>query len=250
MTPLWNLAFFLTALLYSSAGLGGASAYLAYLSIAGIDYRFVPALALVMSITSTLTSSINWIKYFRRSLIPIVAVSAPAAFIGGKIRLDEKTFDIAVSVLLTFIGATMIAPPEKLIKLRKETDDDVTKKSSKTKKYLLIFIMSPILGFVAGAIGIGGGVFLLPLLYLSGIADEKQAASAGTVFILVNSVFGFIGHIIKLKYVPLDLILFPTLSVILGAFIGSYVSSKVLDPRLVKVLFGLILIFIAVINLL
>lgn len=237
MNPIWNIIFFITAFLFSSAGLGGASAYLAYLSLAGVMYNLVPIYALILNVISTLISSINWFKHMKKIIFPIILFSSPAAFLGGLLKIDEKTFKILTALVLISIGIIMISPIEKKKEFQK----------LRSPRYFIILPLSSFFGFIGGMIGIGCGVFLIPLLYLTKTADEKSSASAGTAFILVNSIFGLIGHALKNKNIEISPLIQPAISVATGAFIGSYISSKKLPPKLVKRLFGIIVIFIAVI---
>ncbi|MCX7734426.1 MAG: TSUP family transporter [bacterium] len=243
MNPLWNIIFFITALLYSSGGLGGASAYLAYLSVAGIEYKYIPAYALILSIISTFTSSFNWIKHSKKMIIPIILFSIPTSFLGGTIKIQKEVFTVlSASVLLT-IGIIMLIPIEKI---RKKNDQS---SGTSPLKYIYILPLSALFGLIGGIIGIGCGVFLFPLLYLTGTANEKESASAGTIFILANSVFGLAGHLTKLKELPIGIIVPPAISVILGAFVGSYFAANKLPPRLVKIIFAVVVIIIAIIML-
>lgn len=235
MSLIWNLIFFITALLYSSAGLGGASAYLAYLSLAHIDYNLIPIYALILSIISTTISSMNWFKHVRKIVIPIILVSTPSAFVGGLLKISEKVFIIITSLVLISIGILMLYPVEKKIRFKIFQNTSV------------ILLFSSFFGFLGGMIGIGCGVFLVPLLYLTGKAKEKEAASAGTIFILANSIFGLVGHLVKIKNIQLDPIIQPAISVALGAFTGSYIASNKLPSKLVKKIFGTIVILIALI---
>lgn len=233
---IWNFIFFITAFLYSSAGLGGASAYLAYLSLARIEYKLIPVYALTLNIISTTISSINWLKHARKIVIPIILVSTPAAFTGGLLKISEKTFIIITSLVLIIVGILMLYPIEKKIKFKI------------SQNLFVILFFSALFGFLGGMIGIGCGVFLVPLLYLTGTAKEKEAASAGTIFILANSIFGLVGHWVKIKSIQTDLIIQPAISVAIGAFTGSYIASNKLPPKLVKNLFGIIVILIALIS--
>lgn len=246
MSFLWNIIFFITALLYSSGGLGGASAYLAYLSVAGIEYKYIPAYALILSIISTFTSSFNWIKHSKKMIIPIILFSTPTSFLGGTINIQKETFTILSASVLITIGIIMLIPIEKI---RKKNDYSLGE-NLRPLKYIYILPFSALFGFIGGIIGIGCGVFLFPLLYLTGTANEKESASAGTIFILANSVFGLAGQLTKLKELPIGVIVPPAISVILGAFVGSYFAANKLSPRIVKITFGIVVIMIAIIMLL
>ncbi len=238
MLYFWHIIFFLTAFFYSAAGLGGASAYLAYFSLMEIEYNLIPSSALTLSILSTITSTINWWRagYMRKIIIPIVLVSSPPAFIGGRIKINENLFSIILISILLAVGVIMLVP-----KWGKKTS------IGKAWRYTILFSSSAILGFLGGAIGIGCGVFLVPIVYFLGFLDEKESASAGSFFILINSIFGLVGHISKLSF-DLTFALSFAIPVAAGAFLGSTISAKKIPPNAVKKIFASVIISIAVIK--
>jgi len=287
----WFLIFLTTAFFYSSSGMGGASAYLAYLSIMGIPHKLIPSSALSLSVFSSAISTFNWIRagYFRKLNILIVVFSSPFAFLGGLMRISEKTFNIIISLVLISAGILMLARDtrkvvvgEESIKREeekgtetKETGENSGKQINdklrneinehkKTKSYFIsdlkeeikkvglkkIFILLPFssaLGFFGGLIGIGCGVFLFPLVYYLGIMNEKESATAGAFFIFINSVSGLIGHIAK-SSIDFPLIMKFLIPVIIGAFLGSRISSTRFPQIMVRRIFSSVVISIGVIK--
>jgi len=242
---IWVLIFFITAFFYSASGLGGASAYLAYFSIMKVDYTHIPATALFLSVISTFTSTINWMreKYLNKNTIPFLIVSVPSAFLGGKIKLSEQTFNILLIITLLVVGVLMFKPENKNKENRKIQQENAIIK----RKIILALPISASIGFVSGIIGIGGGVFLIPVIYAMGIMDYKYASATGTIFIFLNSISGFFGQITK-QPPDIKLILKFSVPVILGAFSGSFLSSKKFSERLVKKIFGGVVISLALIK--
>jgi hypothetical protein len=237
----WLFVFFITSFFYSSTGLGGASAFLAYLSIMKIDYKIIPSLALFLSIISSLTSSIIWIKSgnFNKKTIPFIIFSSPAAFLGGKLTIQEKTFNILLIITLVSVGVSMF------FERNKSEKDDVEEKG--LLEWLIALFLSSAIGFFSGIVGIGGGIFLIPLLVKLKFMSQKEASAAGAVFILINSISGFIGQSSKIKPDIYNIAKF-SVPVILGAFFGSYISSTKLKPSTIKKVFGSVLIFISLLK--
>jgi uncharacterized membrane protein YfcA len=242
---IWMLIFFITAFFYSASGLGGASAYLAYFSIMKVDYTHIPATALFLSVISTFTSTINWIreKYINKTAIPFLIVSVPSAFLGGKIKLSEQTFNILLIITLLIVGILMFKPESKNRENGKIQQNITTTK----KKIILALPISAAIGFVSGTIGIGGGVFLIPIIYGMGIMDYKYASATGAIFIFLNSISGLFGQITK-QTPDINLILKFSAPVISGAFLGSFLSSKKFSANLVKKIFGGVVILLTLIK--
>ena len=251
ISVVWMLIFLITSFFYSSSGMGGASAFLAYFSIMGIPYEIIPSSALFLSVFSSAITTFNWIKagYFRKINIAIVLSSSPFAFLGGIVRIEEETFNIAVSLTLISVGILML-----LRKSGEKGENDVRPQESNpdkresAKKLFILFLLSCALGFFGGLIGIGCGVFLFPLVYLLGIMNEKESATAGAFFILINSIFGLAGHITKSSF-HLGFALKFLFPVAVGAFFGSRLSSRKFSQNTVRIIFSIVIISIGVIKL-
>ena len=220
------IGFFVVALLYSSVGFGGGSSYLALLSLTSISFVEYRAIALICNI---LVVSVGTFLYAKKEfldwkkVIPIVVLSIPMAFIGGYINVDKTFF-------LILLGSTLIVAA--ILMLSK-------KSNSKSKKNTTIksVIIGGFIGFISGLVGIGGGIFLSPFLHLSNWDTVKKIAATSSFFILVNSVSGLIGQIqnpiFKLN-IPLVFILAG--AVFVGAQIGSRISLKYINPRVLKIM--------------
>lgn len=237
----WLFVFFITAFFYSSTGLGGASAFLAYFSMMKIDYKIIPSLALFLSVISSLTSSIIWIRSgnFNKKTIPLIIFSFPASFLGGKVIVQERTFNILLIITLVSVGVSL------LFERNKSEKNNVKEKGP--LEWLIALFLSSAIGFFSGIVGIGGGIFLIPLLVKMKFMNQKEASAAGAVFILVNSISGFIGQATKVKPDIYSIAKF-SIPVILGAFLGSYISSTKLKPSTIKKIFGSILLFISLLK--
>ena len=155
-----SILFFVTALLYASVGFGGGSTYLALLLIWNVPYYIFPVIALVCNIFVVSGNSFNYIKagnFNFKLLFPYLIGSIPFAFIGGSLEIDKNIFELFLFLVLVFAGIMLLLN-------FKSYDDKIT-----TYNKISIFISMPIgafLGFVSGVVGIGGGIFLSPILFL------------------------------------------------------------------------------------
>lgn len=227
--PLLIAAFFITALLYASVGFGGGSTYNALLALAGVDYRVLPLIALSCNIVVVAGSTI---RFARAGVTPwrgalfLTALAAPAALLGGLTPIGEGAFLSILGASLLLTAATMLLPVA-------ETGDEPAKWAK-----AIPFIAAPI-GYLAGLVGIGGGIFLAPLLHLARWNNARAIAATASVFILVNSLFGLAGQMLKggegrfLAAVDVGLPLI--VAVAIGGQIGSLLALKFLPQRWIRV---------------
>ena len=232
-----SILFFVTAILYASVGFGGGSTYLALLFIWGIPYYIFPVIALSCNIIVVSGNCFNYIRAGNlnlKLLIPYLLGSVPMAFIGGTLPVDKEIFEILLFFVLSIAGILL------LINFR--SYDDKENNGKKIPKLILILI-GAILGFVSGIVGIGGGIFLSPILFLIRAAKPKHIVTTASMFILINSVSGIIGQLTK-SYVLNDIkdywILL--LVVLIGGQIGNFLNLKIFSTRiLILVTSGLVL---------
>jgi uncharacterized membrane protein YfcA len=227
--------FFAASMLYSSVGHGGASAYLAILVLAGFSREAIAPTVLVLNILVTLLGSINYYRagYFDlRLLLPFILTSIPAAFLGGSMRVSEKTFS-------AILGLALLAAALRFIIFTKP----IIGKKDLPQKFLF-GVGLPVgagLGFLAGLIGIGGGIFLSPLLLLMGWTDAKKAAAVSAGFIVLNSLSGLTAHLFKgaVDWFQLGIL---AVTVMIGGGIGSYSGAFRLLPVTLQRLLGVVLL--------
>ena len=230
--------FFLTALLYGAAGFGGGSTYNALLVLAGTDYRAVPVIALAGNILVVTVGSwrfarsghVDW-----RRIWPLFVLSIPFAWLGGRLVVAEIVFVGLLASSLLVAGLLMLWQPL----WEKEAP-------SASRSRWLEPVAGGALGFLAGVVGIGGGIFLAPLLYMLRWGPPKAIAGTSAVFILANSLAGLAGQLAKggegaalAAYWPL----FP--AVLAGGLIGSTLGSGRLDPKYVRILTALLILYVA-----
>jgi uncharacterized membrane protein YfcA len=236
-----SILFFITAILYSSVGFGGGSTYLALMLIWDIPYYIFPIIALFCNIIVVTGNSVNYIKSGNlnlKLLTPYLFGSIPFAFIGASISIEKELFEILLFVVLFIAGIFL------LIESKSFNEDQI--KLKQIPKILSIFVGS-IIGFVSGIVGIGGGIFLSPFLFLMKAGHPKHIVTSASLFILINSIFGVIGQLTKdtvfnevLSYWPLFL------SVFIGGQIGNFLNIKFLSNKTLTLITSLLVIFVAI----
>tara|TARA_X000000368_G_scaffold227782_1_gene179828 strand:+ start:361 stop:1107 length:747 start_codon:yes stop_codon:yes gene_type:complete len=236
-----TIFFFITAILYSSVGFGGGSTYLALMLIWGIPFYIFPIIALFCNIIVVSGNSINFIRSGNlniKLLIPYLIGSIPFAFIGGSIPIEKEFFEILLFITLIIAGFFL------LMESKSFNQNEI--KINNIPKIFSVIIGS-IIGFISGLIGIGGGIFLSPLLFLIKAGYPKHITSTASLFILINSIFGIAGQLTKnislsefLNYWPLFVV------VLIGGQIGSNLNIKFLSNRILAVTTSLLVIFVAV----
>ncbi len=226
--------FFIVALLYSSVGHGGASGYLALFAIFGIVSPYLAPIALTLNVIVASTSFSMYKRegYFSaRLLLPFIVTSIPAAFIGGWIQITDELFALLLGLILLLTGIRMLFFP----KIGQKTD--VTDKTI----WMLGIPIGLVLGGIAGMIGIGGGVFLSPIILMLGWADVKRTAAVASAFIVLNSVSGLTGHVIR-GNVMLEPLLLIGGFVVAGGLLGSYMGAKLVTQRQLQIALGIVLV--------
>ena len=236
-----SIFFFITAILYSSVGFGGGSTYLALMLIWDIPYYIFPVIALFCNIIVVSGNSINYVKSGNLSfnfLFPYLIGSIPFAFFGASLPLTKELFEILLFVILVVAGIFL------LVESKSFNNNDI--RINQVPKILSIIIGS-VIGFISGIVGIGGGIFLSPILFLMKAGYPKQIAATASFFILINSIFGVAGQLTKdvvfdefLNFWPLFL------SVLIGGQIGNYLNIKFLSNKTLAFITSLLVIFVAV----
>ena len=235
-----SILFFVTALIYSSVGFGGASTYLALLLLWGVPYHIFPIVALACNIIVVSGNSFNYSRVGNlniKLLFPYLLGSIPFAFIGGSIQIEKELFEIILFFVLGIAGVLLL--------INSKSYDD----NSANYKALPIYISSligVILGFVSGIVGIGGGIFLSPILYLFRVAKPKHITTAVSLFILINSIFGLFGQLSKnLNLFEFKEFLYLLLAVFIGGQLGNFVNLKLLSSKILALITSLLVIFVA-----
>ena len=236
-----SILFFITAILYSSVGFGGGSTYLALLLIWGVPYTIFPIIALSCNIIVVSGNCYNYIRAGNlnlKLLIPYLIGSIPLAFIGGTLPIEKKFFEILLFLVLSLAGCLL------LINFRSYDDKQ---ESYKNIPFLVSVIIGGILGFISGIVGIGGGIFLSPILFLIRVARPKHIITAASLFILINSVFGIIGQLTKnLNFSEVYSFFYLLIAVLIGGQIGNYLNLKIFPTRLLALITSGLVLFVAI----
>ena len=236
-----SILFFVTALIYSSVGFGGGSTYLAILLIWGVPYTIFPVIALVCNIIVVSGNSINFLRSKNINfnlLFPYLIGSIPFAFIGGSITIEKSLFEILLFCVLFVAGIFL------LIESKSFSEEKI--KINQIPKLISISIGS-IIGFISGIVGIGGGIFLSPLLFLMKAGYARHITSSASLFILINSIFGIAGQLTKDQILDQVIIYWPLfLSVLVGGQIGSVLNIKFLPNKILALLTSFLVIFVAI----
>lgn len=235
------LLFFITALLYASVGFGGGSTYTALLVLFGANYLIIPIVSLACNII--VVSGNSW-RYGRAGLIslkriwPFLVLSVPLAWIGGRIVINETYFIGLLALSLLFAGMSLL--------LKKKTNGTIKPKDN---SLIINASIGAGLGLLSGIVGIGGGIFLAPILHHFKWGRPKEIAALCSVFILVNSVSGLLGQFMKLDTLSLVTqanpywLLAPM--VFIGGFTGNKLSLKVFSENTVRRTTALLVLFVA-----
>jgi uncharacterized membrane protein YfcA len=234
--PFWiPICFFLIALFYSMVGFGGGSSYLAILVLAGLHYQDVPPTALVCNLIVTGGGCRHFYRagHFKlKNVLPFIMLSIPMAYVGGRISVDKDLFCVLLGIALLAVAMRMFLPSERF-----ENAKDISWKQA----WMIGLPLGALLGFLAGLAGIGGGIFLSPLLLLMRWVNIKEAAASASFFIVVNSLSGLAGQLQK-SAAHLEWILPLGLAVFLGGQIGSRMGAyQIPKLRLQQLLAGLVL---------
>ena len=236
-----SFLFLLTATLYSSVGFGGGSTYLALLLIWDIPYLIFPVIALFCNIIVVSGNCINYIKAGNinlKILTPYLISSVPLAFIGGSISIDKNFFEILLFIILALAGIMLL--------LKFKSFDKKIETYNKIPKIVAILIGGTI-GFISGVVGIGGGIFLSPILLLVRVDSAKNIATAASLFILINSISGLTGQFTKASVINEVYSYWPLfLLVLLGGLLGNYLNLKIFPTRILALVTSALVIFVAI----
>ena len=236
-----SILFFVTAILYSSVGFGGGSTYLALLLIWGIPYQIFPIIALSCNIIVVSGNSFNYIRAGNlnlKLLLPYLIGSIPLAFIGGSLPVEKKFFEILLLIVLSVAGLLLL--------FKFKSYDDKEENYRKIPIIISIFI-GGILGFVSGVVGIGGGIFLSPILFLIRAAKPNHIITTASLFILINSLSGIIGQLTKSSVLSeIQNYWFLLLAVLIGGQIGNFLNLKIFPTRILALVTAGLVLFVAI----
>jgi uncharacterized protein len=236
------VAFLLVAFLYASVGFGGGSTYTALLIEAGLAWELVPPVSLMCNIVVVAGGVYHFHKAGHLDLkfsFPLIATSIPAAFLGGYVRLSESLFLLILGLALLAAGTLLLM--DRSFRHGGMSPQPVTRTSS--------LGLGAFLGALAGVTGIGGGIYLAPVLHLFRLAGARTVAATCSLFILVNSIAGLAGQVAKLGSAAEPLLRWQYLAlpvaVLVGGQLGSRAAAKWLPVSPIRRLTGAVILLVA-----
>ncbi len=234
------ILFLITAILYSSVGFGGGSTYLALLLIWGIPYFIFPVIALLCNIIVVSGNCFNYIRAGNlnlRLLIPYLIGSIPLAYIGGSLAIEKPLFEILLFLVLTAAGTLL------LFNFKSYDDREESYRKVST---LVSILIGAALGFISGIVGIGGGIFLSPILFLIRAGRPKHIITSASLFILINSISGIVGQLTKNAVLTEVLDYWYLLAaVLIGGQIGNFLNLKIFSTRALALVTAFLVLFVA-----
>ena len=241
MMTLLAILFLVTAILYSSVGFGGGTTYIALLLISGIPYFIFPIIALSCNIIVVLGNCFNYIRAGNlnyKLLLPYLAGSIPLSYIGGSLPLDKKFFEILLFLVLAVAGVLLLFN----FKSYKEKEESYRK-----IPLVISVLVGGILGFISGVVGIGGGIFLSPILFLMRAGKPKHIVTSASLFILINSLSGIIGQLTKNTVLnEIQNYWFLLLAVLIGGQLGNFLNLKIFPSRILVLVTSCLVLFVAI----
>jgi uncharacterized protein len=229
------LAIFVVAVLYSSVGHGGASGYLAVMAFLAVAPEVTRPTALVLNL---FVASIGTVQFYRagyfswRIFLPFAASSIPMAFVGGMIQLPTNVYKVVLGAVLA-LAAVRLA-------VNLKGDDQV-----KEPPILICLLIGAVIGLLSGLVGVGGGIFLTPILLLMHWSETRVAAGVSALFILVNSAAGLLGNYQQVTRLPSN-VWFWIGAAVIGGIIGSTLGAKRFDSLTLRRVLAAVLLVAAV----
>jgi hypothetical protein len=232
-------AFAVTALLYASVGFGGGSTYSALLALSGMDYRLLPLVSLACNVVVVTGSTIRFARAGItpwRSALLLTGIAAPAAFLGGLTPIKEATFLAILGASLVVAGLALLLPVT------------ATREGQPGRAARWMPVVAAPIGYLAGLVGIGGGIFLAPFLHLVRWNGAREIAATAAFFILVNSIFGIAGQLLKngpdllgaAAAIGLPLLI----AVAVGGQAGSLLALRYLPQRAIRWLTAALTVYV------
>ena len=225
--------FLSAAILYSSVGHAGASGYIAVMALFGFAPAVMKPTALALNIVVAVIATLKFYRAGRFSLElfwPFAVTSIPAAFVGGAIALPAKWYELIVGVALLYAAVWMFRSAKTVAKVLVHPPP-----------LPLALTWGAVIGLLSGLTGVGGGIFLSPLILMMGWAETRATSAVAAAFILVNSIAGLLGHLSSISQLPAQIPVWIG-AVLIGGWIGSEYGSKRLPAPALRQLLSVVLV--------
>lgn len=227
------------AFLYAAVGHGGASGYIAVMALFGILPMVMKPTALSLNI---LVASLGTIQFYKANFfswkifLPLIVTSIPCAYIGGAIQLPQQIYKQIIGIVLLYSAYQLFFIKKNKIN---QPESDI-----KAMPLYISLIVGAVIGFASGMTGVGGGIFLSPLLILMNWASVRNTAGISAAFILVNSIAGLLGHISSVQNLP-EFIPYLAIAALIGGSVGAYMGSRQFAPLTIRKLLSFTLLIAA-----
>jgi len=235
------ILFLVTATLYSSVGFGGGTTYIALLLIWGVPYYIFPVIALSCNVIVVLGNCFNYIRAGNlnlKLLFPYLVGSIPLSYIGGSLPIEKKIFELLLFLVLITAGTLLLFNFKSF---------DNRKESYRKVPIPISIFVGGMLGFVSGVVGIGGGIFLSPILFLLRAGKPNHIITAASLFILINSIFGIVGQITKNSVlVEVHNYWYLLIIVLVGGQVGNFLNLKIFPSKILALITAALVIFVSV----
>jgi len=226
--------FLIIAILYSSVGHAGSSGYLAIMALLSFVPETIKPTSLILNIIVAAIASFKYIKanYFdKRIFLILIATSLPTAFLGGYLTISPKYFKLIAGLFLILASGLLL-----FREYSKKKNSELVKMPIKWG-----LTIGSIIGLISGLIGVGGGIFLSPIIIMANWTSVKNASGVAALFILVNSISGLAGHLTAINQVDSNIIYW-IIAVIIGGLTGSYLGTAKLQNRIIIACLFLVLL--------
>jgi len=233
------LAFltFIVALIYSSVGHGGASGYLAVLSFFQVPHGQMATSALCLNLLVAGMAFWNFFKashFSWRLTWPFCLTSIPFAFIGGFLKVPSAVYSFLLAAVLMFAAGRL------LLEFGRKA-----KETSRLPSYFTSFLLGGSIGILSGVVGVGGGIFLSPILLFFRWADPKRTAATSAFFILVNSFAGLLGRSVQGHFQITEVLIYMVTAAFIGGIVGSRLGANHFSGKWLKRILACVLLIAA-----